>query len=204
MNKRTYPPRITISAIAMAVIGFGFASTVSAGDHLFDTYNVLPGKSNNPNHSNADYVVFDVPGPFAGIFFIEKTGPFKFQPFYCDDAVWSASNEAYSCWRLATLGPHAIKETVTVGTITGPFCETMRAKHNTKGKETKIVTSDDPECRENQKCTCYEITHACWSGSGYNQPCPPGLSDELKDLKSDSGDDAFAPPGSGAGSGRAH
>lgn len=202
MKKIPASPRITKWTVAVAAFGLVLGTTTLATGHLMGAYAVPSGKSTNGNHFNADYLVFDTGSASdAGLFFMEKTGPFRFMPFNCDDAIWSAADEAYSCSRIMPLGGIAIEETVTVGEIDGPFCDELRDDHNPPAGPTKIMEPD--ECGPGEQCSCYEINHRCWDGSGYDAVCatppdPPNESDR-PDAKR-----VRAPPGDGAGSGKRH
>ena len=174
--------RAISSMVAAALFGLIVGFPAWAEDGLFNSYRVDNDNSTQNNHDKAVYIVFSTPNSptMAGLLFMERNGPYKDQLFICDDAVWLEDGDSYSCERFVPRGNSFIKEVVTVGTIDGTFCQTLRG---TQGTGRRILSSDD--CKKlGVKCSCYEVQHLCKNRDEY-APCQNNLA-----------------PSSGAGTGK--
>jgi len=190
MKKTLNTPRVLSSMVTVALLGLIVGAPAwgqEVRDDLFDSYKIAKDKSTDNVHEKAIYVVFrtsDSPD-LAGLFFMERieSATYKDQPFICHDAVWSDSSKSYSCSRFVFHNKKVKKETLTVGTLGGTFCGTLRNKYNKNGKVI-ILKSDDKNCEKPSQCSCYQVKGLCKTGDEYTE-CQQDF-----------------PPGGGAGSGK--
>ena len=183
-----------------------------------DGYKVLLGRNtsnkidlSDKEHDNAVYAVFQTkkpPNPEWGIFFMQIQGTFPFLPFACGGGAWDPTSQSHSCSVESSVGGVQLKETVTIGRLTGNFCKNLRDEHNPKASphpDNPIIVSS--ECPVGAGlCTCYEVLHECRLNdlAQYDESVCPDFAAIFSGGASTAGDDGtgFAPPGHGAGSGR--
>ena len=194
MKKTLNTPRVLSSMVAVALLGIFVGSPAwgqDAKDDLFNSYTIASGNSSTGTeddvHEKAIYIVFQTTGSpeLAGLFFMErkKNSAYKDQPFICNDAVWSESNDSYSCSRFVFHNKKVKKEVLTVGILSGPFCDNLRSTYNKHSKKI-ILDSTDPGCKGEEQCSCYGVKHLCKEGDAYTD-CQKSFA-----------------PSSGAGSGK--
>ena len=180
MKRTTNLLRFVSSMVVVALLGLVVGGAAWGQDDLFGSYKVREQKSTNSEHYAATYVVYSSARSAvqASLFFMPKDGTHSYQAFLCDDAIWSDDDQSYNCSRFVQHKGSAVRESLTVGSIEGDFCEGLRQQAN---KKPKIY---NPNQCSNTKCSCYEI-----------KLFDPISGDEIEE-------DAIAPPGGGAGSGK--
>lgn len=172
-----------------------------------DGYEVPVGRNTIPGeHDNAVYMVFQSsppPNQEWGIVFMQTEGSFPLAPFVCGGGAWTPSTQSHSCAIESVVEGIQLRETVTVGRLTGHFCDSLRAKHN---PESDVSLGgpimDKSECPVGAgKCTCYEVIHECRLdvSEPYDEGMCPNFAELLTQATSNVGK---APPSRGAGSGR--
>ena len=163
MNKAPNSRRVISSMAAVALLGLVVGSPAWGDwtDELVGSYTVPTELSSNPNHYGANFGLF-------------KSSHYP----QTDDKAGK-----YSCKR--PIPGTQKKETLTIGTITGSFCDSLRKLYNNDDEHPILTLA---ECNEEgyEKCSCYEIQHLCRNGNKY-EPCPTAIK---------------APPGGGAGTGK--
>lgn len=194
-------------------LGAALASTSGAAQGFAngDAWYVGPGENtNNPEHDNAIYTVFESsPSPNLkyDIMFMQMQGTHALQPFFCEDGPWVNTTKSASCSivRFISDDDGYLKETVEIGRLVGDFCKLLRCEHNPATGSGPIKA--DGDCHAPGKCTCYEIRHECGptdSGPWDSAACPDPAALVSQGAESESGgkDTGRAPPGRGAGTGK--
>ena len=177
MKRTTNSLRFVSSMVVVALLGLvvgGAAWGERPSEGFYGTFTVFPGHRTNEDHKEAIYSVMPLPAPEkkATLIFMQYYGRDK-GPFVCERADWDKDHGAYRCEN------DAATESLTIGTINGEFCESLRKDHNRDGN--KVILESD-ECEEGRKCACYEIVH--------------------RSAVREDQDAVFMPPGAGAGSGK--
>ena len=140
--------------VAVALLGLFVGSPAWGQEDLVGSYKVPWFKTTLSDHRWAIYAVgkSDHGPEYFILSFMQNRGNYEEQLFLCDHATWNKNKQSYSCSKKL----ENITETMTVGHLDGTFCNDLRNK-NEKHKK-KIIEQDD--CKEEERCSCYEIKHA--------------------------------------------
>lgn len=180
---------------ALAIcLGLSLGPEARGDDDTIGGYGVPKDRHTNKDHEGALIVVSKKDGKF-GLFFMEMMGQYKGMPISCTDTTHYPNNKI-ECEKFVIDKGKAIKEKITVGRLNGEFCKAMRQDHNL-GQDKPIYEIN--ECPNDKTCVCYQIEHKCWDGKGYAGECTT-----TKLVGSEMTEEAYAPPGNGAGSGGSH
>jgi hypothetical protein len=161
-------------------------------------------------HNNAVYMVFQSNPPPErryAIFFIQTQGKYELEPFLCTDGVWQPGSQSVSCFVVhePPRYPVYVKETVTVGKLTGHFCTDLQGKYNpSEGEDFSGPIMQDVDCHAPGKCSCYEVVHECREDQGgVWEICDIASlpTDPTRDRNECSPGAGCVPPSRGAGSG---
>ena len=215
MLMKTRKPILTMVLANLILLGSAIAPSQFAVAQFanLDVFKVPEGRTNVPDeHNNAVYLVSQSKPPPErkyAIFFVQTQGNYAFQQFVCTDAEWEPTSQSVGCsvvYEPPTYPIH-LRETVTVGKLTGSFCKDLQEKHNPpEGEEDLDPIMQDGECHAPGKCSCYDIVHECRQDQNHDwEICDLDverrLTDQLSQGNGSAPGGAKVPPSRGAGSG---